>query len=162
MVIADESSIKELVLGEQPLRSYIDNAISSQNGVLKKAEYWLNGYFNGKMPSPSELPLSPEGSAFSKKVWKMLCDIPYGSVVTYGDIAKKIAHERGIEKMSAQAVGGAVGRNPISIIIPCHRVVGTKGNLTGYGGGMKNKIWLLDHEGLDMNEFYVPKKSSAL
>ena len=87
------------------------------------------------------------GGEFRQMVWKMLMEIPYGEVVTYGELAKRIAKQRGIEKMSAQAVGGAVGHNPISIIIPCHRVVGANGNLTGYSGGIQMKIQLLQHEG---------------
>ena len=88
--------------------------------------------------------------------------IPYGKTITYNDIAKEIAKNQGIEKMSAQAVGGAVGWNPICIIIPCHRVVGTNGSLTGYGGGIKNKIGLLEIEKVDMRKFSVPTKGTAL
>lgn len=88
--------------------------------------------------------------------------IPYGKTVTYNDIAKEIAQNRGIEKMSAQAVGGAVGWNPICIIVPCHRVVGTNGSLTGYGGGIQNKVKLLEIENNDMSKFTIPKKGTAL
>lgn len=162
LITADEKNIKEVRTEKQ--RYYIHNAVTEekQNSVLKNAEDWLDRYFAGRRPSPCELPLAPEGSTFRKRVWEILCEIPYGEVITYGDIAKRIAKERGIEKMSAQAVGGAVGHNTISIIIPCHRVVGLNGNLTGYGGGIKTKIWLLRHEGLDMDNFYVPKKGTAL
>ena len=102
------------------------------------------------------------GSVFRKEVWKILCTIPYGKVITYNDIAKQIAHNRGLKKMSAQAIGGAVGHNPISIIIPCHRVVGTNGSLTGYGGGIKNKVALLTLEKNDMSKFFIPKRGTAL
>ena len=123
---------------------------------------WLNRYFDGKRPQISELPLAPIGGEFRQTVWKMLTEIPYGEVITYGDLARKIADQRGIEKMSAQAVGGAVGRNPISIIIPCHRVVGVNGNLTGFSGGIQMKLQLLQHEGVDTTQFYIPTKGSAI
>ena len=123
---------------------------------------WLNRYFDGMKPQISELPLAPIGGEFRQIVWKVLTEIPYGKVITYGELAQKIAKQRGIEKMSAQAVGGAVGRNPISIIIPCHRVVGANGNLTGFSGGIQMKQQLLQHEGVDTNQFYIPSKGTAL
>ena len=95
-------------------------------------------------------------------MWDILCQIPYGETTTYGAIAQKIAARHGHAGMSAQAVGGAVGHNPISIIIPCHRVVGTNGSLTGYAGGINLKIKLLEHEGADMSRLFVPKKGTAL
>ncbi len=124
--------------------------------VLKQTSEWLDRYFAGDEPDPHELPLRFIGTDFRKKVWTQLLEIPYGETVTYGDIA------RAIECRSAQAVGGAVGHNPIPVINPCHRVVGAGGNLTGFGGGMKTKIWLLEHEGFDMNKFTVPTKGTAL
>ena len=130
--------------------------------IFSSTKKWLDKYFAGKKPSVKELPLAPVGSEFRKAVWKILCDIPYGETVTYGDIAKTVAKKKSIAKMSAQAVGGAVGHNPISIIIPCHRVVGTNGSLTGYGGGLPIKIKLLEHEGVDMSQFFVPTKGTAL
>ena len=123
---------------------------------------WLNRYFDGMKPQISELPLAPIGGEFRQIVWKLLTEIPYGKVITYGELAQKIAKQRGIEKMSAQAVGGAVGRNPISIIIPCHRVVGANGNLTGFSGGIQMKQQLLQHEGVDTSQFYIPSKGTAL
>ena len=129
--------------------------------VFKQAKRWLDMYFSGKEPDFS-LPLAPKGSPFRQKVWKMLCDIPYGQVVTYGDIAKALAKESGKAKMSAQAVGGAVGHNPISVMIPCHRVVGADGSLTGYAGGIHNKVKLLELEHADMKSLYIPKKGTAL
>ncbi len=113
---------------------------------------------NGEKPKISELKLAPKGGEFRQSVWKILCEIPYGETTTYGEIAKEIAHLNDIERMSAQAVGNAVGHNPISIIIPCHRVVGASGNLTGYAGGIDKKIFLLKHEGIDTEKFYVPRK----
>ena len=120
--------------------------------VLIKTKKWLDRYFNGENPDVDELELNPKGSEFRKMVWEVLCDIPYGSVITYRDIAMIIEKRMGIGKMSAQAVGGAVGHNPISIIIPCHRVVGKDGSLTGYAGGIDRKVYLLNHEGVNLEE----------
>lgn len=118
--------------------------------LFDKARDWLDRYFEGEKPDIRELPLSPIGGEFRQAVWQCLCEIPYGEVTTYGAIAKRVAGQLGKENMSAQAVGGAVGRNPISIIIPCHRVVGSNGSLTGYAGGLDKKILLLQHEGVDL------------
>lgn len=126
--------------------------------ILIKAKNWLDRYFNNEKTSISELDISPIGSEFQKEVWDILMSIPYGKVITYKDIASSIAAKRGIGKMSSQAVGGAVGKNPISIIIPCHRVVGTDRNLTGYAGGVDIKIKLLKHEGHNIDNFKIPKK----
>ncbi|NLX19341.1 MAG: methylated-DNA--[protein]-cysteine S-methyltransferase [Desulfobulbus sp.] len=130
--------------------------------VFTLVKQWLDRYFAGEKPAIPELPLSPGGSAFRTAVWDMLCEIPYGEVTTYGAIARKMAAKLNREKMSAQAVGGAVGHNPISIIIPCHRVVGSDGSLTGYASGLSNKIQLLNHEGVDTSRFFIPKKGTAL
>ena len=112
-------------------------------GIAKK---WLDRYFAGQKPGISELPLAPIGGGFRQAVWKMLCEIPYGKIDTYGGIAKKVAAMTGKEKMSSRAVGGAVGHNPISIIIPCHRVIGSNGSLTGFAAGIETKIKLLELE----------------
>jgi methylated-DNA-[protein]-cysteine S-methyltransferase len=130
--------------------------------VFDAAQKWLDRYFAGEKPGISELPLAPIGSAFRRGVWSILCDIPYGEVITYGDIAKKMAVKMGKDRMSGQAVGGAVGHNPISIIIPCHRVVGANGSLTGYAGGVQTKVKLLELEGVSMSNLFVPKRGSAL
>lgn len=130
--------------------------------VFDDAKKWLDRYFAGEKPGISELPLAPIGGAFRQGVWGILCDIPYGEVITYGDIAKKMAIKMGKDSMSGQAVGGAVGHNPISIIIPCHRVVGSNGSLTGYAGGVQTKIKLLKLEGVDMSNLFVPKRGTAL
>lgn len=109
---------------------------------------WMACYFSGQEPS-FKLPLAPKGSLFRMAVWNMLCEIPYGQVTTYGSIARQLARHMGTASMSAQAVGGAVGHNPISIIIPCHRVVGADGSLTGYAGGIHIKEQLLQLERAD-------------
>ncbi len=114
--------------------------------IFHETKKWLDKYFKGIQVSPNDLKLKPNGSPFQQEVWKILCSIPYGKTITYGDIAKKIAQKQGKKSMSAQAVGGAVGHNPISIIIPCHRVVGFNGSLTGYAGGIDKKIALLKLE----------------
>ena len=125
--------------------------------IFAATKKWLDEYFTGKNPSLSKLKLSPEGGEFRQMVWDILLKIPYGGLTTYGDIAKQVAKKMGRKQMSAQAVGGAVGHNPISIIIPCHRVVGTNGSLTGYAGGIDVKIKLLNVEGVDVSRFTMPK-----
>lgn len=117
--------------------------------IFEQTRKWLDIYFGGKKPDflPS---LSPGiRTEFCARVSEIMKEIPYGKTITYGEIAKRIAEEKGIKRMSAQAVGGAVGLNPVCIIIPCHRVLGAKGKLTGYGGGIKNKIGLLRLEGIN-------------
>ena len=111
--------------------------------VFKTAAQWLDEYFAGKFPTAVCPPLKPAGSPFQQQRWQILLQIPYGQTITYGQISKLLGRP-----MSAQAVGGAVGRNPISILIPCHRVVGTDGRLAGYAGGIEKKQWLLQHEGI--------------
>lgn len=125
--------------------------------IFDQTKKWLDIYFNGQ--NPDFMPtLSLKGSKFRLAVWEILNQIPYGKVITYGDIANQIARQRGVEKMSAQAVGGAVGHNPIAILVPCHRVVGTNGSLTGYGGGIDKKIELLKLEGIDISQYSLPKE----
>ena len=114
--------------------------------IIIDAKQWLNEYFQNKKPNIEKLKLEPTGNEFRKSIWKLLCAIPYGKTTTYSEIAKQITKERGIEKMSAQAVGNAIGHNPISIIIPCHRVIGKNGHLTGYAGGIEIKQKLLEFE----------------
>jgi methylated-DNA-[protein]-cysteine S-methyltransferase len=110
--------------------------------VFEETCRWLDFYFGGKKPDFTS-PLAPKGTPFQQRVWEILLSIPYGKTVSYGDIARRIS-----PTMSAQAIGGAVGRNPIGIIIPCHRVIGADGSLTGYGGGLERKRWMLELEGL--------------
>lgn len=117
-----------------------DWTLAASEPVLLDTAKWLEAYFQGNRPDPRTLPLAPAGSAFQQRVWHHLLEIPYGSTVTYGELARQLG-TRGY-----QAVGQAVGRNPISIVIPCHRVVGSSGALTGYAGGPEKKQWLLIHE----------------
>ena len=129
--------------------------------IFERTKSWLDIYFSGKKPNFTP-PLEPVGSEFRREVWELLLSIPYGRTVTYAELAAAIAERRSLSHMSAQAVGGAVGHNPISIIIPCHRVVGSGGSLTGYAGGIDRKIRLLSLEGADMSGLYVPAKGTAL
>ena len=129
--------------------------------VLAETKRWLDRYFSGREPDFLP-PLHPVGSPFRQLVWEILLRIPYGRTVTYGEIARRFAEKSGRARVSAQAVGGAVGHNEISILIPCHRVVGTGGSLTGYAGGIDKKVRLLELEGADMRGLFMPKKGTAL
>ena len=126
--------------------------------VFDQTRRWLDLYFSGREPGFTPA-LNPAGSAFRRAVWEILLKIPYGKTTTYGQIAREIAAARGLAKMSAQAIGGAVGHNEISIIIPCHRVIGAHGNLTGYAGGIDRKIKLLQPGGVDMRGFLRPRRA---
>lgn len=134
--------------GQKYFLSSIKSELKEQSDleIFTKTTNWLDRYFAGENPKLAELQLAPNGTTFQKAVWEFLCKIPYGQTSTYGKIAQQIAKQFGKEKMSAQAVGGAVGHNPISIIIPCHRVIGSNGNLTGYAGGIDKKTKLLKLE----------------
>ncbi|MDR0885241.1 MAG: methylated-DNA--[protein]-cysteine S-methyltransferase [Clostridiales Family XIII bacterium] len=129
--------------------------------IFHSAQAWLDCYFRGENPGFMP-PISLKGSKFRMDVWKILSEIPYGEVITYGDIARQLVAQNNLSKMSAQAVGGAVGHNPISIIVPCHRVVGTNSSLTGYAGGIEKKIKLLNLEGVDTSKLTIPTKGTAL
>lgn len=163
-LVSDGDNLVELLFEQERYPSEIEaeSVTGDELPVFTAVKNWLDRYFAGEKPELSELPLAPQGSSFRQAVWKLLCEIPYGEVTTYGAIAEKIAAMQGKKKMSAQAVGGAVGHNPISIIIPCHRVVGTNGSLTGFGGGIDRKVKLLQHEKVDMTNLFVPKKGTAL
>ena len=130
--------------------------------IFKKTCKWLDIYFSGKNPDFMPEYKIQNITPFRQEVVDIMNEIPFGEVLTYGDISKKIAKKRNIKTMSSQAVGGAVGWNPICIIIPCHRVVGANGSLTGYGGGIKNKVALLTLEKNDMDQYYLPTKGTAL
>ena len=135
--------------------------VEQNTPVLSEAKRWLDIYFTGREPDFTP-PLHPVGSVFRQAVWEILLQIPYGQTTTYGEIARQLAAKLGLPRMSAQAVGGAVGHNEVSIIIPCHRVVGTSGSLTGYAGGIDKKVKLLELEHTDMTELFVPEKGAAL
>lgn len=139
----------------------LKDAKEQSHPILEQAKAWLDIYFTGKEPNFLP-PLHASGSKFRQEVWEILSSIPYGQTITYGDIAQQIAQTHQQKRMSAQAVGGAVGHNPIGIIVPCHRVVGANGSLTGYAGGIERKQALLKLEGVDLSKFYVPKKGTAL
>ncbi|MDD6160223.1 MAG: methylated-DNA--[protein]-cysteine S-methyltransferase [Oscillospiraceae bacterium] len=123
-----------------------DARLTEDLPVLTKTKAWLADYFSGGKPDIAALALNPRGSAFRQQVWKLLCEISYGEVTTYGALAREVEMRTG-RPASPRAVGGAVGHNPISIIIPCHRVIGSGGSLTGYAGGLEAKTFLLRHEG---------------
>ncbi|MGI6721042.1 MAG: methylated-DNA--[protein]-cysteine S-methyltransferase [Anaerovoracaceae bacterium] len=129
--------------------------------IFEETKKWLDIYFKGEDPGFTP-PLYALTTPFRRAVWEIMLQIPFGKTMTYGEIAKKLAARSGREHMSAQAVGGAVGHNSISLIIPCHRVVGTNGSLTGYAGGIDKKAALLKMEKADMSGFFVPKKGTAL
>lgn len=123
-----------------------DYQLNDELNVFIESIAWLEKYFNGENPSIDEIPLNFNETEFRNTVWKVLKEIPFGEVITYRDIAEIIAKNRGIKTMSAQAVGGAVGHNPLLIFIPCHRVIGADGSLTGYAAGLENKRFLLNLE----------------
>ena len=129
--------------------------------VFAQVRAWLDRYFDGDPLPVATLPLKPGGTPFQQRVWKLLADIPYGKLRTYAELAAQIACDCG-GKASARAVGTANGRNPISIILPCHRVIGSDGSLTGYAGGIARKVWLLEHDGANLTGLYVPKRGTAL
>ena len=129
--------------------------------VFEQTKQWLALYFSGQIPAFIP-PLRMETTPFRQAVWKILLTIPYGQTMTYGEIARQMAKQNGKRSISAQAVGGAVGHNAISLIIPCHRVVGSNGSLTGYAGGLAKKMQLLTLEKVDMSSFFIPHRGTAL
>lgn len=163
LLAADEIGLTGLWFnGQKYFARSLPAGYTEQNTpALSEAKHWLEVYFTGKKPDFMP-PLHIVGSAFRRAVWEILLQIPYGKTTTYGEIARQLAKKQKLPRMSAQAVGGAVGHNEISIIIPCHRVVGTNGSLTGYAGGIDKKIKLLELEHTDMSSFFVPKSGTAL
>jgi methylated-DNA-[protein]-cysteine S-methyltransferase len=147
-------------------QKYFGDTLSAEHeerdlSIFEQARQWLDIYFRGENPDFTP-PLSLYATPFRLAVWEILQSIPYGHIMTYGDIANIIAKQMELKRMSAQAVGGAVGHNPVSIIIPCHRVVGSGGSLTGYAGGVDKKVKLLALEKTDMRHLFIPKNGTAL
>lgn len=163
LLAADEIGLTGLWFnGQKYFARSLPAGYTEQNTpALSEAKRWLEVYFTCKKPDFMP-PLHIVGSAFRRAVWEILLQIPYGKTTTYGEIARQLAKKQKLPRMSAQAVGGAVGHNEISIIIPCHRVVGTNGSLTGYAGGIDKKIKLLELEHTDMSSFFVPKSGTSL
>lgn len=148
--------------GQKYFGSTLDgNQEQREFSIFEQTVQWLDIYFSGKAPDFTP-PLSMQTSAFRKAVWEIMLKIPFGQTMTYKAIAQEIARRREIDRMSAHAVGGAVSHNPISLIIPCHRVVGSNGSLTGYAGGIHRKVQLLTMEKADMSKFFIPTKGTAL
>lgn len=157
LLAADEALVGLWLPGQNVNKELLAQAQRRDHApILELAKAWLDRYFCGQRPMPQEIPLEPRGSDFRRAVWRRLCRIPYGQLETYGQIAREMAEQSG-GKMSAQAVGGAVGHNPISLIIPCHRVIGANGNLVGYSGGLALKKRILKYEGIDIRTLSDPK-----
>lgn len=144
LLAADETGVTGLwFAGQKYFARNLDKEHAEKEiPLFATVKHWLDVYFAGSEPDLT-VPLHFTGTAFQNEVWGILCAIPYGQTTTYGEIAKQLAARRGLPHMSAQAVGGAVGHNPISILVPCHRVVGLGGHLTGYAGGLERKRCLL-------------------
>jgi methylated-DNA-[protein]-cysteine S-methyltransferase len=153
-VSSDGRSISGLwIEGQKYFAKTLGKDVSEQNlPVFENVRLWLDAYFSGKEPDFNP-PLMPKGSPFQESVWADLCKIPYGQTTTYGELAKQFELDNKGRHTSARAIGSAVGHNPISILIPCHRVIGKNGNPTGYAGGIAAKIKLLQLEGIDIGEY---------
>ena len=146
LLAADDEGVTTLDFTEKK------DAVSRNHPILREAAHWLDIYFSGKNPRFTP-PLHLFGTPFRMEVWRLLLDIPFGKTTTYGALAKEIARRRGVRRMSAQAIGGAVGHNPVALIVPCHRVIGADGSLTGYAGGLDKKAGLLSLEGITFQPF---------
>ena len=162
LLAADEIGLTGLWFeGQKYFALYLDKEHEEKEiPIFEKVKKWLDIYFAGKEPDFT-VPLHFTGTDFQNEVWEILCTIPYGRTMTYGEIAKQIAAKKGLPRMSAQAVGGAVGHNEISVIVPCLRVVGANGSLTGYAGGIDKKIKLLQLEKADTRLLFAPEKRRA-
>lgn len=154
ILISDGESLNELCFDNKDISK--EFVINNDLPIFQTTKTWLDIYFSGNQPNFIPL-IKTSGSDFRKLVGDIMLSIPFGQTVTYGEIAKTVAKKLGKDKMSAQAVGGAVGHNPVPIIIPCHRVIGANGNLTGYGGGIERKLRLLKLEKVDTANFFIPK-----
>ena len=144
LLLSDGCCLTGLYMEKKPLPQW---RRQDDLAVFLSARKWLECYFSGQPEPAEDIPLKLEGTAFQQQVWQVLLTVPRGQTRTYAELARQLAARMGKEKMSAQAVGQALGRNPVSILVPCHRIVGTDGSLTGYAGGLEKKQWLLRHEG---------------
>lgn len=154
-LVGEEGALAALwIEGQKGFGNYMLDRAEKNDEIklFQRTKEWLARYFHGEKPDIDEIPVLLSGTPFQKRVWRLLRDIPYGKTTTYGALAEKVAVQMGKKSMSAQAVGGAVGHNPVSIIIPCHRVVGADGSLTGYAGGIDKKRMLLTLEGVKLSE----------
>lgn len=164
ILTADEKGLTRMYFkGAPDAPEGLENKLSKaqDNEFIQEGKHWLHGYFEGRNLGWRP-PLHLKGTDFQQQVWKVLLNIPYGKTVTYGDVAQEVAKARHMDKMSSRAVGGAVGSNPVALIVPCHRVMGVSGSFTGYGGGLQRKVKLLELEGVDVSKFTMPKKSRFL
>lgn len=163
LLAADDAGLTGLWFEGQKYfaRTLTETCVQRKTSVLQSASHWLEIYFGGAQPEFTP-PLHPAGTAFQRAVWELLLQIPYGQTATYGGLAQRLAQQHGRTRISAQAIGGAVAHNAVSIIIPCHRVVGANGSLTGYAGGIDRKIRLLELERADMRGLLTPKRGTAL
>ncbi len=161
-IVCDEHALLGLYFSGQEhfLAGFTGTLQKANSPIFAETKRWLDCYFSGTMPSFTP-PLHVIGSPFRKTICDIMANIPYGQTITYGAIAEEATRRMAIPCMSAQAVGGAVGHNPISLIIPCHRVIGTGGNLTGYAGGIQRKISLLALEGIDVSKLHLPRKKQS-
>lgn len=154
-----EEKIEERVLGRKPKNITESQFLLGEDALqrsegLQKAVTWLDTYFTGKNPGPFP-PIAMHGTEFQEQVWNLIAQIPYGETRTYGDIAHELAPHRPNGKISCRAVGSAIGKNPITVIVPCHRVIGANNSLTGYAGGLRRKLQLLDLEGIETSVFKI-------
>ncbi len=163
-IASDGASVVGCWFGNDRYFGYgVDGAMERNDDLplLVQAREWFDRYFAGEAPDPRELPLGARATPFQARVREAMLDIPYGTTGTYGAIATRLEKETG-RRQSARAVGGAVGHNPLCVIVPCHRVVGASGSLTGFGGGIEMKVKLLEHEGVDMSAFTIPTHGTAI
>ena len=162
LVANDEFLTGILIKGSKFFPQSRDMELSeSEPEIIQRTKMWLDIYFDGKEPDFT-IPIKMEGTAFQKEVWEILLTIPYGRVTSYGEIASLIAKRRGINRMSARAVGAAAGKNKILILIPCHRVIGENSKLTGFAGGIDKKELLLEIEKADFNIIRISRSNEII
>jgi methylated-DNA-[protein]-cysteine S-methyltransferase len=140
LLVADEEGLLEVAFAEGRTVPVVDSSWTCDGALLREPVRQLDAFFAGELRD-FDLPLKPRGTGFQQRVWKLLCEIPFGETISYGELARRAGNPA-----ASRAVGLANGSNPIAIVIPCHRVIGSNGKLTGYGGGLDNKRWLIDFE----------------